>query len=374
MKKIVNLIFVGMYLSLSFSQTIYNGDSSFDWDTGWFGDEGDFEAIFSLEDILAGEYSGSLAVTWPDSVGATHIFIPSIEPADTSGFLYNLFLMYMKDSDGIIEPQTWDVGAMDAIDFENLDALMMYREDVDSVLIAGLINPFLTGEADFSDMEASLLPMIIDLALESYVPINGEITLDEVTGSGFSGSFDGSFIMASSVSFMTISNGSFVHTIPGSEFLPGIPQSLTATVSGTEVDLNWTLNDDWFTSNYYVYHSNMANDGFEYLASVDATTSTVIHNDPLDGNNYYYITAANLVAIESNPSNTAMVFVEASTYNMGDVNMDDTINVLDIVILVNFILDQAEPTELQFELSDLNGDGGLNVLDIVQLVNIILEQ
>ncbi|MBT7376936.1 MAG: hypothetical protein HN820_02135, partial [Candidatus Marinimicrobia bacterium] len=185
MKKIVNLIFVGMYLSLSFSQTIYNGDSSFDWDTGWFGDEGDFEAIFSLEDILAGEYSGSLAVTWPDSVGATHIFIPSIEPADTSGFLYNLFLMYMKDSDGIIEPQTWDVGAMDAIDFENLDALMMYREDVDSVLIAGLINPFLTGEADFSDMEASLLPMIIDLALESYVPINGEITLDEVTGSGF---------------------------------------------------------------------------------------------------------------------------------------------------------------------------------------------
>ena len=251
----------------------------------------------------------------------------------------------------------------------NKDAMLFsYKKTIGPIKLSDISNNSTMRNIKFTGT------LVKQLYLDFFKKRDGEITLDEVTGSGFSGSFDGSFIMASSVSFMTISNGSFVHTIPGSEFLPGIPQSLTATVSGTEVDLNWTLNDDWFTSNYYVYHSNMANDGFEYLASVDATTSTVIHNDPLDGNNYYYITAANLVAIESNPSNTAMVFVEASTYNMGDVNMDDTINVLDIVILVNFILDQAEPTELQFELSDLNGDGGLNVLDIVQLVNIILEQ
>ena len=373
MKKIVNIILFGICISLCYSQTIYNGESRFDWDTGWFGDAGNFNATFSLDGILAGEYSGSLAVTWPDSLGATHILIPSIEPADTTGSLYNLFLMYMKDFDGILEPQTWNMGAIDAIDFENLDALMMYREEVDSVLISGLLNPFLTGEVDFTDIETSLLPMIIDLALEAYVPINGEISLDEITGYGFSGSFEGSFLMATSISFMTISNGSFEHRIPGAEFLPSIPQALTASLSENEVALNWTLNEDWFTSNYYVYHSNMANDEFEYIGSVEANTSTFTHTEPFDDNNYYYITAVNLVAIESNPSNTAMVFMEASTYNLGDINMDYTLNILDIVILVNFILDQSEPTEVQFNLSDLNGDGGLNILDIVQLVNIILE-
>jgi hypothetical protein len=374
LKQIINLIFIGLCLSLSFSQSIYNGEASFDWDIGWAGEQGDFESIFTLEAILAGEYSGSLAVTWPDSIGATHIFIPSFEPSDTIGSTYNMFLMYMKDSDGIIEPQTWDVGAMDALNFENLDALMLYSEDLDSALVNSIINPFLTGEVDFSDLEASLMPLITNLALESYVPINGEITLNEMTGSGFSGSFTGSFIMASSISFLTISNGSFTHTIPGSEFLPSIPQGLTAILVDDYVQLNWVLNDDWFTSNYYVYHSNMANNGFEYVTSVDASTFTSTHNEPFNGNNYYYITSVNLVNIQSNPSNTAMVFIDAPTFNVGDINTDGIINILDIVLLVNFILTEINPSDLQFELADINNDGGLNILDIVQLINIILER
>ena len=56
----------------------------------------------------------------------------------------------------------------------------------------------------------------------------------------------------------------------------------------------------------------------------------------------------------------------------GDINCDEEINVLDIVILVEFILEWSEPTEEQFLTSDLNSDGLLNILDIVILVNIIL--
>ena len=57
---------------------------------------------------------------------------------------------------------------------------------------------------------------------------------------------------------------------------------------------------------------------------------------------------------------------------LGDINADGSINILDVVILVNFVLGFQIPTNLEFSASDLNSDGILNVLDIVQLVNIIL--
>ena len=57
---------------------------------------------------------------------------------------------------------------------------------------------------------------------------------------------------------------------------------------------------------------------------------------------------------------------------MGDINMDGSVNILDAVILVNFVLGFQIPTNSEFSASDLNDDGILNVLDIVQLVNIIL--
>ena len=57
---------------------------------------------------------------------------------------------------------------------------------------------------------------------------------------------------------------------------------------------------------------------------------------------------------------------------LGDINVDGDVNILDVVIMVNFILDSQTPTEVEFSASDLNDDDILNVLDIVQLVNIIL--
>ena len=64
---------------------------------------------------------------------------------------------------------------------------------------------------------------------------------------------------------------------------------------------------------------------------------------------------------------------DSVSYSPGDVNLDGTLNVLDVVILVNYVLDAEEFTPTQESLADLNGDGGVNVLDIVQLVNLILQ-
>jgi hypothetical protein len=54
--------------------------------------------------------------------------------------------------------------------------------------------------------------------------------------------------------------------------------------------------------------------------------------------------------------------------DLGDVNCDGELNVLDIVSLVNIIMDDGEYTEY----GDVNGDGYLNILDVVTLVNLVL--
>tara|TARA_Y100000590_G_scaffold427935_1_gene538686 strand:- start:734 stop:2548 length:1815 start_codon:yes stop_codon:yes gene_type:complete len=56
----------------------------------------------------------------------------------------------------------------------------------------------------------------------------------------------------------------------------------------------------------------------------------------------------------------------------GDVNFDEQINVVDIVLVVNFILDATVPTYEEFLASDVNEDGELNVVDIVNIVGMVL--
>jgi len=55
----------------------------------------------------------------------------------------------------------------------------------------------------------------------------------------------------------------------------------------------------------------------------------------------------------------------------GDINNDDTVNVLDIVSVVNHILGD-ELVDCEFASGDMNSDGIINVLDVVAIVNVIL--
>jgi len=56
---------------------------------------------------------------------------------------------------------------------------------------------------------------------------------------------------------------------------------------------------------------------------------------------------------------------------VGDVNQDYSINILDIIEFVNIIL-SGNNSGIEFYLSDLNEDQILNILDIIELINRIL--
>ena len=56
----------------------------------------------------------------------------------------------------------------------------------------------------------------------------------------------------------------------------------------------------------------------------------------------------------------------------GDLNVDGELNVLDIVMIVEYIIDETPFTEPQQFVADMNMDGIINILDIMTMVYFIL--
>ena len=57
---------------------------------------------------------------------------------------------------------------------------------------------------------------------------------------------------------------------------------------------------------------------------------------------------------------------------IGDINLDYLINILDVIILISYILDFDNLDYQELVIADVNGDSILDVLDVVNLVNLIL--
>ena len=61
--------------------------------------------------------------------------------------------------------------------------------------------------------------------------------------------------------------------------------------------------------------------------------------------------------------------LDFSDIDIGDMNQDGVLNILDVILITNIILNE----NVYNELADLNQDGGINVLDVILLIAIILE-
>ena len=54
-------------------------------------------------------------------------------------------------------------------------------------------------------------------------------------------------------------------------------------------------------------------------------------------------------------------------FELGDINNDSNIDILDVIQLVNIILN-----DINESFADINNDQNIDILDVIQLVNIIL--
>ena len=101
---------------------------------------------------------------------------------------------------------------------------------------------------------------------------------------------------------------------------------------------------------------------------------------PNDGSPYprdFIINQDGIIAYANNEIDTQWMvsvisdLLNSNDGNLGDINNDQIINILDIVIVINFILETDFPNEQELWSSDLNQDSIINVLDVVLLINII---
>ena len=69
---------------------------------------------------------------------------------------------------------------------------------------------------------------------------------------------------------------------------------------------------------------------------------------------------------------TLINHVDQFVYIIGDANLDEVIDVLDLVVIINHILGSSLLSDIGFYASDINEDGIINIQDIILLINIIL--
>ena len=78
----------------------------------------------------------------------------------------------------------------------------------------------------------------------------------------------------------------------------------------------------------------------------------------------------------TDPVSLTITVGESFPNQMGDINYDGFLNILDIILIVDYILDgDSEQSwgSLFFFLSDINNDYNINILDIIEIVDVICE-
>ncbi len=97
----------------------------------------------------------------------------------------------------------------------------------------------------------------------------------------------------------------------------------------------------------------------------DTVTEVLLDGEPVSD----WIAEPTIVWINIQTPGLWEVVFESS---LPDVNADGNVNVLDIVLTVNFIMGNDQPTPEQFNTADMNHDGNVDVLDVVLMVNYIM--
>ena len=124
---------------------------------------------------------------------------------------------------------------------------------------------------------------------------------------------------------------------------------LSEFINESEIESwNWNFGDGNTESNSYSFAEHTYTQSGEYTVSLSVTN---IYGET--GQNHFETVVIGSVL-------------------QGDINSDSIVNILDVVMLVNFVLGVDIPQGSESSAADFNQDGILNILDVVSMVNLIL--
>ena len=159
-----------------------------------------------------------------------------------------------------------------------------------------------------------------------------------------------------------------------------------------------------FTNNSYVYASDMQNglftlnfeainagwvNGYIYFneeiasnASIRALLNNKIFTTDYmgyfnfgfpEGNQQFIINDADTVTIPilAHQDNNYDVYIDNNLI-LGDINQDNLLDILDVVIIINIILNNYDPSQTELWSADMNHDGIINIQDVILIIQLIL--
>lgn len=370
MKRFKSIIFLLSFVAGIFSQeAVYLGDLSFDYSGSA---SGSFESgleLDSLDFIPEIPENGAFVTLFHDGTNM-HTILSAMSPNNTDETKIDVFFLHLL-TESTPEEGTYPISALDIGGFDEIPTTMLFIPEADTSFIFGLFDTFMGGISDSLGMDELLLSMVMELAQDAFIPLSGNIEINSITGEELTGGFNGSFMkLGFPPQFIDVENGSFNLIGTDTDFMPQAPVNVTGLYENQEITISWDAVSDSLVSGYNVYRSTM-DDDFSWIGQTDYMTTLFTDNIIEMGNTYYYaVTSYYFDYIESDYSE--LIVVEIEELVMGDVNGDSLINVVDVITIMNFILNNTEPTSTEFYISDMNGDGQINVVDIISIVNVIL--
>ncbi len=270
-------------------------------------------------------------------------------------------------TDGEQEP--CDCCSPDMVVSENGDVYVAYRNNVDNIR-----DHFITKKSAESDSFDPPMPISDSGWYIGYCPSSGpSISVDGSSlGVGY-------MVNPTTDTYVQFGNSESLTFDGAMDVNPGVPVNYQQNYPSVVLDDN-ILHTLWVSQNgsFDIYYgtANKETNEFTFIQRVNDTAE----DDGGDGIDQIdpVLTSheSNLYAVWSDYREGQTQVFFTSTYSLdftpGDVTNDEVVDVLDIVLLVNFILGMDNPETLEFLAGDLDNNGTLNVLDIIQIVNIIL--
>ncbi|MDA3817106.1 MAG: S8 family serine peptidase, partial [Prolixibacteraceae bacterium] len=147
-----------------------------------------------------------------------------------------------------------------------------------------------------------------------------------------------------------------------------------ATPGIGKVDLEWPASNTDDALGYNIYRCYNLTDSTRsdtVLISTELIIDTVfVDTDVIPDTTYQYLYKTVGTDMQETDFSKAVAATPFSAAN-GDANGDFSVNVADIITIVNYLLGN-NPQPFLMDAADVNYDGDINVLDIVSVVNIIM--
>ena len=144
-----------------------------------------------------------------------------------------------------------------------------------------------------------------------------------------------------------------------------IVNAISALNIGLNPYIDVTGDPGHYVSEFMAYHGTWYRDLNQFN-----NTQSCIAGGHIHVGGYIDVNIAKIATEES--IRTLLNYLDSFIYTPGDLNQDTIIDILDLVIVINFILGDMELSNIQIFAADINEDTIVNIQDVIMIINIIL--